>query len=52
MNDRLTSRRSFLARMGAAAASLLAAYSLWPEPKHLDKDIREADFYSPHDLAG
>lgn len=52
MNERKPTRRGFLAQLAGAAAALFGAAALKSKPRKREKDLREADFYSPHDLAG
>ncbi len=52
MKEQSTTRRGFLAQLAGVAAALFGASALKGEPKKREKDLREADFYSPHDLAG
>ncbi|MFH1723616.1 MAG: hypothetical protein ABII00_03225 [Elusimicrobiota bacterium] len=46
------SRKGFLARLAAGAAALLGGVHFGRAGREHDRDLREADFYSPHDLAG
>lgn len=54
--NKLSTRRGFLAQ-AAALAALFGVKFLGREPgkgvlRRRDKDLREADYYSRHDLAG
>jgi hypothetical protein len=48
----LPGRRRFLGLFGGTLAAGLSLPMLSRRPEPRERDLREADFYRPHDLAG